>query len=147
MKYCPFCGKELENDSVFCTECGKTADQKVINKITPESPEEKKAGDRLALIALILYFGSAILARFSYYFYEFLAAVGIPETIVTGIYNATYIIPLSGLIVAIVGRVKYPKNSFCKVAFWIILLLSFLFVISAVLLVMACVGTLSQCSG
>ena len=66
MKFCSNCGNKIEEGAEFCTSCGQplsntppaTTDQ--VNK-EGETPEEHKAGNRIGILALILYFGPTVL--------------------------------------------------------------------------------------
>lgn len=43
MKYCYYCGTELNDDDVFCMNCGKAQD--IDGSIEPEETEQKKLFD------------------------------------------------------------------------------------------------------
>lgn len=58
-----------------------------------------------------------------------------------------FLFPVAGIVVMIVGRVKYPKSIFLKVVMWIIIVATILTVIAIILLVLLCTAMCAMCSG
>ena len=160
MKYCNNCGQKLDADTKFCTECGlPVADQistQTYSYTQPEptkakdveTPEEKKAGNTLGIISLCLYFGSPLISFLVNMFTGF--SYGLTKTGSTAYsYVSTIIGAITGLsglaayVLMIVGRVKYPKNTLCKVVMWIYIGFLILGILSFIILVAVCYVTCS----
>lgn len=102
-----------------------------INKMSNdnETLEEKKNGDCLAIISLILYFlapGFLVLLRF------------LPKELSLNISSIVGLCPMAGIVTLIVGRVKYPKNKFLKIVMWILIALMILGIIGTILFMIYC---------
>lgn len=113
-KKCPKCGEENSNDSVFCSSCGTKIEQDVKEVVNnqPVKSDDSNA-TMLGVIALVLYFaGSTVLSFITYL---------LPETFRAVFSSLIGLCPISGIIVMIVGRVKYPTNKFLKVVMWVII--------------------------
>lgn len=107
--YCTNCGNKLENNENFCTKCGSA------NKNNNIIFNNSSNGNILGFISLGLYFGSGIL-------YFFIDLNSINNTMIN--YWLSYLLgfcPLAGIVVMIVGRVKYPSNKLLKISMWIII--------------------------
>ncbi len=113
---CPGCGYKLNESNKFCPNCGtslKETTQKEENQKAEETEQEKKAAMKLGIIALALFFGGSALSPLLDYILP-----GDDRTIISAI---TSILPLAGIVVMIVGRVNYSKNTFLKVVMWIMI--------------------------
>lgn len=94
-----------------------------------ETLEEKKNGDRLAIISLILYFlapGFSVLLGL------------LPKELSLYISSIVGLCPMAGIVTLIVGRVKYPKNKFLKIVMWILIALIILGIIGTILFMIFC---------
>lgn len=153
-KICSNCNAVNETDSLYCSNCGMKFSQKDTivheqnngyqnlnnNNVVKNNNSE---GNIFGIISLVLYFcGSTI----SVVFYSFL-----PEILSSYLSTIGGVFPLVGIVVMIVGRVKYPENKLLKVAMWVIIstiiLIILLFVIFAVWCYVTCSNVdLSGCS-
>lgn len=128
MNYCEKCGAKLESGATFCVSCGNKIISTPVKQVT--SDDDKKA-NRLGIISLILHFGATPVIGYiskvamfaSADLSEFIAAVGVLACYITS------------LVLMIIGRVKYPKNTLCKVVMWIYISLFAVVVIGLLLLV------------
>lgn len=119
--FCMGCGSALNTDENKKSEINIKSENNNANKNNPvnenkisiENSEDKKVGDRLGIISLLLYFASGIVELLS--FGIFPNDFGIFLSSVVGM------CPLAGIVVMIVGRVKYPKNKLLKITMWIII--------------------------
>lgn len=83
------------------------------NKTIVENYEDKKVGDRLGIISLLLYFASGIVELLSFGIF--------PNEFGMFLSSIVGMCPLAGIVVMIVGRVKYPKNKLLKITMWVII--------------------------
>lgn len=133
-KFCPKCGSSLSNDSVFCTNCGAKIEQ---NSVEVSNKQPVKSEDSnatiLGIISLALYFAGEIVLSFITYF--------LPESFKVVFSSLIGLCPISGIIVMIVGRVKYPTNKFLKVVMWIIIGSIILGIVSVIIFMIWCYVT------
>ena len=141
--FCPNCGNNMEDGSVFCSNCGtnneidshfcgncgkqliqnnvtineqgnsqyNTNNDDVINNQTNYNNDSE--GNKLGIISLALYFVGSTL----FLFISYLLPAGFRES-----FSALAgLCPTSGIVIMIVGRVKYPNNKFLKIVMWIII--------------------------
>ena len=142
--YCINCGNKLSDTDRFCPECGTEnttgtnitpvsntqTNNQTVNNNNEMSPEDKKNADMLCVISLICTFGGSLVT-----------AVFPPAAAITGI------MPLAGLILMIVARVKYPKSTFAKVLMWLYIVLYVMAVLAVILMVYALVIACTNCPG
>lgn len=122
-KICPNCGTNNKSDSNFCKSCGKqfiqngsVVDEKdnihIQNNINNAYVKDSE-GNKLGIISLVLYFiGTALISLISQH---------LPSTVRDDFSSLAGLCPLSGIIVMIIGRIKYPTNKFLKIVMWIII--------------------------
>lgn len=160
MKYCKSCGAKLDDSVKFCTECGNqlivvdnntiinnnTIQTQPVNQV--ETPEEHKAGNTLGIISLCLYFGGPLITFLISFAVGFGSGIsGTSSSAYTSI--TTLLSSLSGIsglaayVLMIIGRVKYPKNTLCKVVMWIYIGFLILGILSVILLFAFCYITCS----
>ena len=153
-KICPNCGNQ-NNNLNFCTNCGcKLGDviveQEVVEKkaaiqqpVTPVTdPEQEKKdlemGNKLAILSLVLAYGAGML--------EFIITLILPRDI-SGLFTSLLsLCPLAGLVTMVVGRVKYPKNTFLKVVMWIFIVNIILIVIAAIVMTIIFIVACASCA-
>ncbi len=152
--YCINCGNKLKETDRFCPECGteNTTSPNIVpisegtnnttnsNVVTISdnfqstqqntnnnemSDKDKNNADLLCFLSLICTFGGGIIT-----------ALIPPLAAVSGL------IPLAGLVLMIVARVKYPQSKFAKVLMWLYIVLYILAIVGVfifvVLLYLAC---------
>lgn len=91
------------------------------------------------VLSLVMFFSMVILAPLT----EMLPIPFIQEMFAT----LTFLLPVAGIVLMIVGRVKYPKSVFLKVVMWIIIVCSILAVVSIIIFVLLCMATCAMCRG
>lgn len=157
MKYCSKCGKQLDDNDKFCTECGEQlvkneipvaySQTQQVNSTTiypnGETEEERKEGNKLGIISLCLYFGAPVVSFILSLIVGFIAGVTKTTTysispLTTLIGSLSGIAGLAAYVVMIVGRIKYPKNTLCKVVMWIYIVLLILCILAFILLIAFC---------
>lgn len=113
-----------------------------------ETREEKKAAEKMCIISLICMYASPIVFGTMFYGLESLG-----ESLGSDIISYLALIPglvycLSGIaaiVLMIVARVKYPKNTFAKVVMWIYIGQAILSVVATILTIIFCAASLSYC--
>ena len=161
-KFCPNCGAELIEESVFCTNCGVklSQDNNVIEEnntqteVVNEQPvsaqpvvqsnttdtinyqNSKSNATLFGVLSLVLYFaGSVIISLLSYF---------LPADSRDAFMSLSGLCPLAGIVLMIMGRVKYPTSKFLKVVMWIIIGSIILSIIAFILLFIWCYITCSN---
>lgn len=133
-KFCPKCGSSLSNDSVFCSNCGAKIEQ---NNVEVSNKQPVKSEDSnatiLGIISLALYFAGSTVLSFITYF--------LPESFKVVFSSLIGLCPISGIIVMIVGRVKYPTNKFLKVVMWVIIGSIILGIVAVIIFMIWCYVT------
>ena len=142
-KFCPSCGKENESNDMFCSNCGKSLNNNVVDNNTTNNNVDSSQGDKLGLISLLLYFGASLV--FS------IITLSLPEDVRNYFSALVGMCPLAGIVVMIVGRVKYPNNRLLKIVMWVIIISIILeivlFIILVVVCYISCVGCLDRIGG
>ena len=138
--FCPNCGRKMENDEKYCIECGMPREGTIPSSdpqaqpqpsklnLNQETPEEKAQANKLCLYSI----GCTILGHIATGLYA--ALTGEVSSLVGSISS---LLGVAGLILMIVVRVKYPKNTFGKVLMWIYIvyfIFAILSIIAAVIL-------------
>lgn len=152
-RFCPKCGKANEMNFNFCDGCGTPLVQTNVNNNQPSvsnnqqsinsqqviDDEQKQIDEHnaiiLGIVSLVLYYvGGAIVLVISSL---------LPESARTFFSSFSGLCPLAGVITMIVGRIKYPKNTFLKVVMWIIIISIMFGIIAIILLFLMCYLTCS----
>ncbi len=63
------------------------------------------------------------------------------------LYGVTGLAELAGFVLMVYVRVKYPKNVFGKVLMWIYIIGFILYLVAAIVLLIACISCANSCSG
>ena len=129
-KYCRKCGTKIEEESIYCYNCGslltQNTQQNTIKNnsmnVKVQNQDNDKEGDILGVISLILYFaGSGLISALIYFLppntRNYLSALG-------------GLSPLASIVVMIVGRIKYPNNKLLKIAMWVIIICTLILIVS-----------------
>jgi len=124
--YCTNCGEKFTKEYKYCPNCGNKIETTNITYSDSKIEDEKQA-NILCVISLILTFGSSLLDKGIDYL--------IPNNYSSVI---TSLGPLSGLVLMIIARVKYPKSVFAKVLMWVYIVLILLAIIAFIVLVVSC---------
>ena len=150
-RMCSNCGKDNNYTFNFCSNCGMQLSKNNIgNNELYNAVQSIKAndaifnqnnkyileGNKLGIISLILYLGGFGISTF--------VLVFLPNSIKNYLSAIGSLFPLCGIIVMIVGRVKYPENKLLKVTMWIIIVSIILSFIAMGLFMMWCYMT---CTG
>ena len=142
MKYCSNCGQPTVEDAKFCASCG-TALNEVNDQILEIQKEEKRKGNNLAWTSLGLFLvnwlfsGATFLTvgsstnKFSMMFAQILSYI-------------PGLCFLASIIIMIVGRVKYPKNTFLKVLMWIYIAVIIAFVAMYIVTMIMCISCINS---
>ena len=139
-KICPNCGTNNNSISNFCTNCGEylvgnSTNTNNQNSMQMNMNNKETEGNKFGTISLILYFSGP--------FITLLTSI-LPHNLANFISSLSGLLPLSGIIVMIMGRVKFPTNKFLKVVMWIIIGTIILGVIAMLLFMIWCYAT---CTG
>lgn len=113
-RICPNCGANNKTDSNFCVSCGTKIEQNDVETFNNQSVKSEASNAKmLGIISLVLYFaGTTILSIVTSFLSESFSVM---------FSSLTGLCPILGIIVMIIGRVKYPTNKFLKVVMWIII--------------------------
>ena len=120
-KICTYCNALNQNDSKFCRNCGAQLIQNNIQQNTNNIVEEKNEnnnnnsnGTKLGIISLLAYFICPVIVATIFNF--------LPVNVREKFSTLGGLCPLIGIIIMIVGRVKYPNNKLLKVVMWVIII-------------------------
>ena len=125
------------------------------NKNAPETPEEHRKGNLFSWISVACSVGSKLLG-FLCGCVAGLIGKGTAldwsdNPIIQGLgallYGVTGLAELAGFVLMVYVRVKYPKNVFGKVLMWIYIVGFILYLIAAIVLLIACISCANSCSG
>lgn len=146
IKKCEKCGSNNNYENKYCNNCGNelSVNNSLENNTSFENEKtnvevKDKIGEKLGVISLLLYFvGPMILSLFNY---------------VLANQYVSYIIspfvgvcPLSGIVIMIIGRIKYPNNKLLKIAMWIIIVSIIFSIISAIIILISCINAMQNCN-
>ena len=108
-KRCNRCGMVNTVDAVYCSNCGWYLDSNMNNTVD----KAKKRAEKMATIALYMFYVAPLFALYlgSATYNSLLALVC--KILILG--------PAFGIIVMIVGRIKYPYNNSLRVVMWSII--------------------------
>ena len=137
--YCTSCGSKINEEDSFCTNCGAKKQDvetpKEENKVVPKQEvveEDEKNANLLCILSLVFkYAGPVISGVLSVLF----APLG---ELFSGLAPLTW---LTGIVLMIVARIKYPSNKFAKVLMWIYIIEAILSVVLFIIIVAACIMT------
>ena len=113
-RICPNCGANNKTDSNFCVSCGTKIEQNDVETFNNQSVKSEASNAKmLGIISLVLYFGGTTILSIVTSF--------LSESFSVMFSSLAGLCPILGIIVMIIGRVKYPTNKFLKVVMWIII--------------------------
>ena len=139
--YCPNCGNKSENEDKFCAFCGYRLDKNLKNENSNKtdtniisSSSNTKIPLVLSLISLVCFFGNMYILAILYK--------------MLGILNFTYnyndieylssLLPIIGVILSIICRIKYPHYTFGKIIMWIYIVLIVFYILFFIFIIIAC---------
>ncbi|MDE5618862.1 MAG: hypothetical protein K2I79_05190 [Clostridia bacterium] len=135
--YCKNCGKEMPNDAVMCVGCGKLIDgAEAIIKASAIEQNVRLRGGKIEQKATKAWIFSMV--AFILYFSVQLLATVIPLTLAKVILYGLFMAPI--LVMAILGMVasvKEYKKTEQRTFMFIMLLLSILFLVQAIVVIVA----------
>ena len=110
VKRCNRCGMVNTVDAVYCSNCGGYLDSNINNTVD----KAKKRAEKMATIALYMFYVAPLFALY----------------LGSATYNSLLVLvckililgPAFGIIVMIVGRIKYPYNNSLRVVMWAIII-------------------------
>ena len=108
-KRCNRCGMVNTVDAVYCSNCGGYLDSNVNNTVD----KAKKRAEKMATIALYMFYVAPL-------FSAYLGSVAYNSLLVL-VCKILILGPAFGIIVMIVGRIKYPYNNSLRVVMWAII--------------------------
>ena len=115
-KFCSNCGKSIESGTKFCASCGtKVGEVKEVKTEVVNTPN-RNDGNIFSILGLAFFFGGAVLI---YIILAFMPELY--ENIAEILSCLAALFPLAGIILMIIGRVKYPKNVFLHITMWVII--------------------------
>ncbi len=132
-RICPNCGTNNKTNSNFCANCGTKLEQNNVEAVNNQPVKSENLNAKmLGVISLVLYFASStILSAITYF---------LPESFRVMFSSLVGLCPIFGIIVMIIGRVKYPTNKFLKIVMWIIIgSIIFCFVATVIFMIWFCV--------
>lgn len=132
-RFCSNCGKEIDSNNMFCSSCGTKLNQNSTNNnvvTVANNNVDSSQGDKLGLISLLLYFGASLV--FS------IITVFLPDEVRNYFSTLVGMCPLAGIVVMIVGRVKYPNNKLLKIVMWVIIASIILGIVLFIVVVIVC---------
>ena len=106
------------------------------------SSDDNKTGNIYAVISLVLVLTFPASVVLTEELGEYL-----PDVIRNLFYSVNLLVPLTGIVLMIIGRVKFPKNTFLKVLMWVYISFAIIMVIATVAVMIACAVLCSSCRG
>ena len=133
--YCTKCGNELNNNNIYPTS--EENDTIIIDNYQKENEDytDKNIAIILGIISLVLYFLSPIIIN--------KISSNLQEQSIINISSISGICRMTGVIIMIFGRIKYPNSKFLKGVMWSIIVSIVLLITAIILLIGACYGIIS----
>ena len=131
-KRCNRCGMVNTMDAQYCSNCGEylnssmnnSVNNSMNNSVNNDADMDKKKADNMAAIsALLFYLGAGVVAIIS----KVIPVIG------DLLYNMRGLCSIAGIVIMIVGRVKYPDNKALKIVMWAIIVTIAVLVILVIL--------------
>lgn len=142
---CEKCGELILDGDSFCTNCGTkvtnlpvpsttqqplTYQQAYIPTPTPTPEEENAAANKLCIFSLLSYFAAPIV----FLLLDIILSLVLQTS--TFVFTAfSSVARVAGIVLMIIARVKYPKNTFAKVLMWLYIGLAILAVLLIIILI------------
>ena len=152
-KFCSNCGTENNSESTICKSCGRvlyqnkkeeenviTTDETVDNKVVnSEINDDKKAGNTIGIICLVLIFGLGVL------FPIFISRLNLGSFESNPIFVYIPLISIvAGIILMIYGVIKYASNKFLKTIITIICACIVIGIVFFIILIHMCAKSISD---
>lgn len=135
-KFCQNCGTEIiQNNTVNTIQNSVFQNENNNIKIDNQIKNNDHEGNKLGIISLVLYFAATIVTT--------VITSLLPENIGESFSALCGLCPLAGIVIMIVGRVKYPDNKLLKVVMWVII---GSIIISIILFIIFCVWCYVTCT-
>lgn len=136
-KRCNRCGMVNTMDAQYCSNCGEYLDSSMNNSVNNDADMDKKKADNMAAIsALFFYLGAGVVAIIS----KVIPVIG------DLLYNMRGLCSIAGIVIMIVGRVKYPDNKALKIVMWAIIVTIAVLVILVILYFVMAAGIYNRVS-
>lgn len=119
---CTKCGNECNINDTFCQNCGNQLKENSENN-SVQSSDSSKASIFAGLALLFFFGGSSISSLISILTFNMLG---------DSIYYLGILFPVIGIVLMVIGRIKYPKNSFLKATMFSILIVSAMILIAII---------------
>lgn len=145
-KRCNRCGTVNTMDAVYCSNCGQYLDggmngninNNMNNSMNNSVDMDKKKADNMATIAaLLFYLGAEVVSIISNV---------IPGILGDLIYDMRGLCSIAGIVVMIVGRVRYPDNKSLKIVMWAIIVTIAVIVIFVILYIVSITSIIDRVS-
>ncbi len=136
-KRCNRCGMVNTMDAQYCSNCGEYLDSSMNNSVNNDADMDKKKADNMATIsALLFYLGAWVVAIIS----KIIPVIG------DLLYNMRGLCSIAGIVIMIVGRVKYPDNKALKIVMWAIIVTIAVLVILVILYIVSVTSIIDRVS-
>lgn len=111
-KFCVNCGNALNENEKFCGKCGRgiVQNNSINNIVNTNTPMPIILG----VSSLVLYFIGGIASFLAIIFVDSFDGISV-------IFDLIVMSPFLGIIIMIIGRIMYSKNTFLKIVMWIII--------------------------
>ena len=137
--YCTSCGSKINEEDSFCTNCGAKKQDvetpKEENKVVPKQEvveEDEKNANLLCILSLVFKYAGPVISGVLSVLFAPLGEVFSGLAPLSG---------LTGIVLMIVARIKYPSNKFAKVLMWIYIIETILSIVLFIILIAACIMT------
>lgn len=124
---CKKCGKEIDENSKFCKNCGTSVISETNYKT--ENIENDSNANILCIFSLVLNYGIGLILEIITY------KIGYRSNLIESLTGICYIM---GLALLIIARVKYPKNKFAKIVMWLYIIMFIIGIIISIIIAITC---------
>lgn len=149
-KRCNRCGMVNTVDAVYCSNCGGYLDSNMNSNMNMNNNmnnmnnnmnnsidiDNKKANNMATISALLFYLGAEVVGIIS----KVIPVIG------DLIYDMRGLCSIAGIVIMIIGRVKYPDNRALKVVMWAIIVTIAVIIIFVVLYIVSVTSIIKDVS-